>query len=156
MFGISNTTTRSTFSPEYISGQTARRTAQSAYDTQLAGAENNRRPNMGKGIGAGAGRRQYNQAIKQAGGLASASNAYQNSYMDSVDANRKARMESESRQANEAAVLAGLAQDLDQSDFADRLSEADSQQAIGQAKRQRDLKAFEGGLSLFRLLGGLL
>lgn len=153
MFGVSNTTTRSTFSPSYISDGTARRSAQGAYDAELAKAENPRTPNMGKGIGAGSGRRQFGLDLMRTGGMASASNAYQNNYMDAIEANRKARMQAESRQANEAAVLAGLAQDLDQFDFADRASEVDAQQTVAQAKRQRDLGALK---TISSLLGGLL
>lgn len=84
--------------------------------------------------------------------MASARSAYANSYMDAVEANRAARLQYDTDQAKEGAVLAGLVQDLAQADFVDRFSAASTQQNLRRVADSRNLNAMNTQLSLLKSL----
>lgn len=84
--------------------------------------------------------------------MAGARSAYANSYMDAVENNRAARMQYETDQAKEGAVLAGLMQDLAQADFIDRYSAAETQQGLRKTADSRNVNLMNTQLSLLKSL----
>lgn len=144
-------------SPSYISRRNAANSAQSAYDSTLASSNTRGQSLLGKGFGAGSGVRQRKQGLSLAQGLVGASSAYQNSYLDDVEANRAARLQYETQNAKEANSLAGNSQQLNDAAFSERASEASNQLKIQQAYADRNR---EMGNSLLRagssIGGGIL
>ena len=143
-------------SPSYISNRSARNSARSAYDSALAASNTRGQSLVGKGFGAASGARGFKQGLAQAQGMTGARSAYQQDYMGSIESNRKAQLASESQRAKEAATLGGLSQQLQDSDFGERLSAAQAQQQLNQAYSQRNQDLGSTALQSIGTLAGLL